>query len=60
MEPGVAHVALVTAKLASSPVLILIESNVPHFGAISAEFSGQVLPGEASVHAKNKFLIVSD
>ena len=56
-----AHVALVTVKLASKPVLIRIESWVPHLGLIVAEFiEAQVLFGEASVHAKNKSLIVND
>lgn len=61
MEPGVEHVALVTLKLASKPVLICIESWVPHLGLIVAEFiEAQVLLSEASVHAKNKFFIVND
>lgn len=52
---------LVTELLVVKPALIAISGKVPHLGAIRAEFiEAQVLFGEASVHAKNKFVIVND
>jgi hypothetical protein len=61
ITPGTEQVALVTLKLASRPVLIRIESSVPHFGLMVAELiEGQVLPLEASVHARNKSFMVND
>jgi hypothetical protein len=59
--PGTEQVALVTLKPASRPVLIRIESRVPHLGLIVAELiEAQVLFGEASVHARNRSFMVKD
>jgi hypothetical protein len=57
----VAQVALVTPKMASRPVLICIESWVPHLGLMVADLIvAQVLFGEASVHARNRSFMVND
>ena len=61
IAPGTAQVALVTLKLPSRPVLIRIESRVPHLGLIVAELIvAHVLLLEASVHARNKSFMVND
>jgi hypothetical protein len=61
MEPGTEQVALVTLKPASRPVLIRIESSVPHLGLIVAEtILAHVLVLEASVHARNRSFMVND
>jgi hypothetical protein len=61
MEPSLpAQVASLTLMFASVPATICIEGNVPHLGLIVAEFKGQVLFGEASVQAKNKFVSFND
>ena len=55
------QVALVTIKLASRPVLICTDARVPHLGLMVAELiEAQVLPGEASVHARNRSCMVND
>jgi hypothetical protein len=60
IEPGVVHVALVTAKPASKPATIFIEGNVPHLGLIVAEFKGQISLLLDEVHAKNKLISLND
>ena len=45
---------------AFKPATIVIEGKVPHLGLIVAEFKGHVDPGDASVQAKNKLMILRD
>lgn len=54
---AVPHRELVTTNSPFTPALICIDGNVPHLGEIVAGSNGQILPGEASVHAKNKLVI---
>ena len=61
MEPGTEQVALVTLKQASRPVLIRMESRMPHLGLMVEEtIDAQVLVLEASVHARKRSFMVND
>ena len=61
IEPSFpAQVASLTLTSASVPATICIEGKVPHLGLIVVEFKGHLLFGEASVHAKNKFVSFND
>jgi hypothetical protein len=48
---------LVRTNSPLTPALICISGNFPHLGEIVAGSNGQILPGDASVHAKNKLVI---
>jgi hypothetical protein len=53
----VLHSEWVNSNSPLTPESIVIEGNVPHFGEISSGSNGHIAPGDAEVHAKNKFEI---
>lgn len=54
---GEPHCDWIKANSPFTPPLTVIVGTVPHFGEMLFGSNGQVAPGEAEVHAKNKLVI---